>query len=156
MSKKSVVTKDITQRLKEKLPALLVLAVVIGGAWVMINQSINKSGSASVVDVKVPALSSIGRQGEKAFAANCASCHGQSAAGGDGGPPLVHKIYNPGHHADGAFSLALQRGVTQHHWQFGNMPPQPQVGAADTKAIIGYVRELQVANGIGYQPHRMR
>ncbi len=156
MSKKSVETKDITERLKEKLPALLVLAVVAGGAWVMINQSLDKSGSVSVINVKIPALSMIGQKGEKAFAANCASCHGQNAAGGDGGPPLVHKIYNPGHHADGAFSLALQRGVTQHHWRFGNMPPQPQVSASDTKAIIGYVRELQVANGIGYQSHRMR
>jgi hypothetical protein len=36
------------------------------------------------------------------------------------------------------------------------MPPQPQVSAADTKAIVSYVRELQVANGIGYQQHRMQ
>jgi mono/diheme cytochrome c family protein len=152
---KSAENTAITARLKAKLPALAVLAVVVGGAWVMINQSMQQSGSATV-EVNVPALSALGQQGEKAFAANCAECHGVNAAGGEGGPPLVHKIYNPGHHADGAFSLALQRGVSQHHWRFGNMPPQPQVSAADTGAIIRYVRELQVANGIGYEPHRMQ
>jgi len=116
---------------------------------VMINESMNQSGSAAMVDVKVPALSTFGQKGEKAFGDNCAACHGENAAGGSGGPPLVHKIYTPGHHADGAFNLALKRGVRQHHWRFGNMPPQPQVSAGDTRAIIGYVRELQRANGIG-------
>ncbi len=156
MNKKATKTTGLTEQLKGKLPVLLVLAVVVGGAWVMINQSKKMSGPAAVVDVKVPALSTIGQKGEKAFAANCAACHGGNASGGTGGPPLVHKIYNPGHHADGAFALALQRGVNQHHWRFGNMPPQPQVSAADTKAIVSYVRELQVANGIGYQQHRMQ
>ncbi len=155
MNKSSSENTTLAERIKAKLPALAVLAVVLGGAWVMISQSMQQD-SAALVDVRVPELSAIGRQGEKAFADNCAECHGGNAAGGPGGPPLVHKIYQPGHHADGAFSLALKRGVNQHHWRFGNMPPQPQVSALDTKAIIRYVRELQVANGIGYEPHRMR
>lgn len=155
MTKNPAENIGVAARLKAKLPALAVLAVVAGGAWIMISQSMQQSGAA-LVEVKVPALSMLGQQGEKAFAANCAACHGVNAAGGDGGPPLVHKIYNPGHHADGAFSLALQRGVSQHHWRFGNMPPQPQVSPAETNAIIRYVRELQAANGIGYEPHRMR
>ena len=67
----------------------------------------------------------------------------------------MHKIYNPGHHADGAFALALQRGVNQHHWRFGNMPPQPQVDDASISLIIRYVREVQIANGIVYQAHKM-
>ncbi|MDA1100039.1 MAG: cytochrome c [Proteobacteria bacterium] len=140
---------------REKRTALLVLSVVAGGVLVFIYQSSDRAGSA-LVEVKVPGLSAIGQQGEAAFAKNCAQCHGENAAGGTGGPPLVHNIYNPGHHADGAFRLALQRGVPQHHWRFGNMPPQRHVGKDDANAIIAYVRELQAANGIVYQPHRMR
>ncbi len=155
MSRKSATKIGLVERVKEKLPALLVLAVVVGGALVFIYQSSKQTGAA-LVDVKVPALSAIGQEGEAAFAENCAHCHGKNAAGGRGGPPLVHNIYNPGHHADGAFSRAMQRGVPQHHWQFGNMPPQPHVSKDAAKAIIAYVRELQAANGISYQPHRMR
>jgi len=148
MNRNSLKTTSISERIKGKLPGLLVLAVVVGGAWVMINESMDKGGSA-VVDVKVPVLSLVGQQGERAFAANCAACHGKNAAGGTGGPPLIHKIYVPGHHADGAFYLAFQRGVQQHHWRFGNMPPQPHIKKSDADAIIRYVREVQVANGIG-------
>lgn len=35
------------------------------------------------------------------------------------------------------------------------MPPQRQVSEEQTTAIVQYVRELQIANGISYQPHRM-
>jgi hypothetical protein len=66
----------------------------------------------------------------------------QHLAGTDKGPPLVHNIYNPGHHAAGAFFLAAKTGVRSHHWPYGDMPPQPQMS------------EAQVG-GIGYQPHRM-
>ena len=154
MNKNSAAKISLAERLREKLPALLVLAVVVGGVLVFIYQSSQRTGPA-LVDVKVPALSAIGLQGQSAYAENCAQCHGDNAAGGVGGPPLVHNIYNPGHHADGAFWIALQRGVPQQHWRFGNMPPQSHVSADTAKAIIAYVRELQIANGIGYQPHRM-
>lgn len=155
MKRKAVAKPSLAEQLREKLPALAVLGVVVGGALVFIFQSTNRAGSTASVDVKVPALSVIGQQGALAFAENCAKCHGDNAAGGPGGPPLVHKIYNPGHHGDGAFWLAMQRGVSQHHWRFGNMPPQPQISQDVAKAIVAYVRELQAANGIGYQPHRM-
>ena len=105
------------------------------------------SGGA-LVDVTMPELSRTAQAGQKAFAENCAACHGEAAGGTDQGPPLVHRIYRPGHHADAAFQLAAQRGVPQHHWNFGNMPPQPQVGERAILQIIEFVRELQVANGI--------
>jgi hypothetical protein len=35
------------------------------------------------------------------------------------------------------------------------MPPQPQVTGKEMATIIQYVRELQLANGITYRPHRM-
>jgi Asp-tRNA(Asn)/Glu-tRNA(Gln) amidotransferase B subunit len=67
----------------------------------------------------------------------------------------VHNIYNPGHHADQSFLLAAKRGVRRHHWPYGDMPKQPQVTNRELAAIVKYVRELQVANGITYKPHRM-
>ena len=63
--------------------------------------------------------------------------------------------YRPGHHGDAAFAMAVRNGVRQHHWRFGNMPPQPQVSDRELKAIVRYVREMQIANGIRYKPHRM-
>ena len=109
----------------------------------------------TTIDVTVPKLSRIAITGKTAFDANCAQCHGRNAAGTDKGPPLVHDIYNPGHHGDAAFLAAVRRGVPQHHWPFGNMPGQPQVSDADIASIVRYVRELQSANGITYRPHRM-
>jgi hypothetical protein len=44
--------------------------------------------------------------------------------------------------------LEAKRGVPQHHWNFGNMPPQPQVGKRSLQQVTAYVRELQRANGI--------
>ncbi|GIK80606.1 MAG: hypothetical protein BroJett024_17110 [Alphaproteobacteria bacterium] len=110
---------------------------------------------AGVIAVKAPELSAAARTGKSAFDANCASCHGQNAAGTDKGPPLIHDIYNPGHHADEAFFLAAKLGVRRHHWRFGDMPPQPQVSEEQMRAVVRYVREVQAANGIAYRPHRM-
>lgn len=105
-------------------------------------------GGGLTVSVKVPQLSALAVAGKDAFDANCALCHGPHAAGTDKGPPLVHAIYNDGHHVDETFVLAAKLGVRRHHWRYGDMPPQPQVTQDQLKAIIRYVRELQVANGI--------
>jgi mono/diheme cytochrome c family protein len=111
-----------------------------------------RSGSASV---RIPELSPVAALGQKAFDNNCASCHGEGGSGTDQGPPLIHDIYNPGHHADATFYAAARRGVRQHHWRFGNMPAQPQVSSSNMAAIIRYVREVQQANDISYRPHNM-
>ena len=103
----------------------------------------------SLAEVTVPQLTDIQMQGEAVFKTNCASCHGVNAAGKDGfGPPLVHKIYEPSHHGDMAFVLAVKQGVRAHHWKFGNMPPVAGVSDQEIQAIIAYVRALQRANGI--------
>ncbi len=143
--------------LSDKLPKYFVLAVFIAGAGVAIWQ-LAKSGdksTARTVNVKVPDLSAIAINGKTAFDANCAACHGQNAAGTDKGPPLIHNVYNAGHHSDAAFVIAAKIGVRQHHWPYGPMPPQPQVTEEQVTAIVQYVRELQAANGIDYRPHRM-
>lgn len=102
----------------------------------------------ATADATVPHLSDTAVQGEALFAANCSECHGLNAAGSSEGPPLVHKIYEPGHHADVSFLLAVRQGVRQHHWDFGNMDPVAGVSDQDVKNIVCYVRELQYANGI--------
>ena len=106
------------------------------------------SNDAAPLVVTVPTLSEKAQAGETAFNANCARCHGANAAGTGLGPPLVHNIYEPNHHQDFSFRNAVQNGVQAHHWQFGNMPPAPQVAEDDIERIICYVRELQRANGI--------
>lgn len=105
---------------------------------------------AAMVEVTLPdALSQEAQMGKQAFDAVCAECHGPNGAGKTGkGPPLIHKIYEPSHHGDMSFHLAVQNGVRAHHWKFGNMPPQDGLTRADVNAIVAYVREVQQANGI--------
>ena len=77
-----------------------------------------------------------------------AVCHGANATGIEQGPPLLHKIYESGHHPDASFQRAVKQGVMSHHWRFGHMPPVPGISRKDVAKIIVYVRELQRANGI--------
>lgn len=105
---------------------------------------------AAIVDVSLPAeFSANARIGQRAFEAKCAKCHGSNAGGKNGvAPPLVHRIYEPGHHGDMAFVIAAQNGVRAHHWRFGDMPPVEGLTRGDVMTIVAYVRELQRANGI--------
>jgi len=82
------------------------------------------------------------------FERRCSACHGIEAAGTDKGPPLVHRIYEPGHHGDQAFYRAVREGVRSHHWPFGDMAPVPGVSEDEIARIVAYVRKLQRANGI--------
>lgn len=98
--------------------------------------------------IMVPELTAAAQMGQIAFEAKCATCHGLKAAGTDKGPPLIHKIYEPSHHADFAFQRATRAGVQAHHWRFGNMPPVEGVTDKQIEWITRYVREMQRANGI--------
>ncbi len=60
----------------------------------------------------------------------------------------IHKIYEPSHHGDYAFQMAVTNGVQSHHWPFGNMPPVEGLTQGDVKNIVSYARALQRANGI--------
>ena len=86
--------------------------------------------------------------GEESFQNRCAVCHGQLADGTATGPPLVNRLYEIGHHPNFSFHNAVNKGVTAHHWNFGDMPPIPNVDSAEVDAIICHVRDLQRAEGI--------
>ena len=88
------------------------------------------------------------QQGQALYRASCVSCHGEAALGTAQGPPLVHIIYEPSHHADAAFILAAERGVRAHHWSFGDMPPRPEVSRMEVMEIVRYVRWLQREAGV--------
>ena len=136
------------------IAALVVAAVVIVGSIAP-----GLRGAAMMSDTArtlvVPKLSMRAEIGKAAYDGVCAACHGADGAGTDKGPPFVHPIYNPGHHADEAFFRAAHDGVRAHHWRFGDMPAQPEVSDQKIAAIVLYVRELQRANGIVRQEHRM-
>jgi mono/diheme cytochrome c family protein len=87
-------------------------------------------------------------EGEAKFNKFCSRCHGPQGQGTDFGPPLVHKIYEPNHHADMAFQRAAAQGVRAHHWKFGNMPKIDGVVPEDVSQIIAYIRWLQRQAGI--------
>jgi len=86
--------------------------------------------------------------GKQLFDANCARCHGVMGRGTDQGPPLVHQVYRPGHHADLAFHMAVKNGTRQHHWHFGDMPPVTGVTPEEVEHIVAYVRQEQRRSGI--------
>lgn len=142
-------------KISANLPAILVVAVLTLGVGVIVWQMVAPSTGEAIVRVSVPRLSAAAQAGKQAFDANCAQCHGNNGAGSDQGPPLVHDIYNPGHHGDQAFFVAVMRGVRRHHWRFGDMPPLTGVTREEIAAIIRYVREMQEANGIFRKPHVM-
>jgi mono/diheme cytochrome c family protein len=87
-------------------------------------------------------------EGERRYNPTCGPCHGSLATGSDAGPPLVHRIYEPSHHSDAAFRLAVTRGVRAHHWSFGNMPPIPEMDSTAIAGVTAYVRWLQQKAGI--------
>lgn len=131
----------------------LVIACVLLVATVLFSRGFGAQDQpvtgAALVNVIVPELSGTAKEGEALFNRSCASCHGTNAAGQDGvAPPLVHKIYEPGHHGDASFLIAARNGVRAHHWPFGNMPPVEGITDTEIENITVYVRELQRANGI--------
>lgn len=86
--------------------------------------------------------------GRALYDRHCARCHGPRGTGTDQGPPLVDRIYAPGHHPDAAFYRAVAHGVRAHHWHFGDMPALGGLSNAEVTAIIAYIRGLQRDAGI--------
>jgi len=86
--------------------------------------------------------------GKTMYETHCASCHGSDMMGTNVGPPFLHKIYEPSHHGDAAFQLAVASGVRAHHWEFGDMAPIPGITPDDVAHITAYIRVLQRRAGI--------
>lgn len=133
--------------------AVLVLAGIGGAAWWVWLPGATPGGgpdpALNMVSVRVPALTPREEAGAATFDASCAACHGAAGAGQEGrGPPLIHPIYEPGHHPDGAFYAAAQLGVHAHHWPFGDMTAVEGITEAEIDGIVAYIRALQRENGI--------
>jgi len=130
--------------------------IIIGLCWVFVSgcsengsnaQNSHASSSTILVSADAPLPKEL-TDGETKFNTFCSRCHGPQGKGTDNGPPLVHKIYEPNHHADMAFQRAAAKGVRAHHWEFGNMPKIEGVTSEEVTQIIGYIRWLQRQAGI--------
>ena len=110
----------------------------------------NKAFACALIATAVVAVACGSQQpsGQQLFAENCAACHGAAADGTNMGPPLVHRLYEPGHHSDFSFQNAVKNGVISHHWEFGDMPPVAGLSQEEVAQIIAYVRDLQREGGI--------
>ena len=89
--------------------------------------------------------------GAELYAAACAECHGADLRGTDRGPSHLSEVYEPNHHGDGAFHVAVLAGSPEHHWDFGPMPPVEGLSEQDVDAIVAYVREQQRLEG--FEPY---
>lgn len=137
----------------QKILVILVVIVLVAVAgWYQFGRAPVPhavAGGTIVPNITVPELAGNALIGSRIFAANCAACHGEKAGGLDGaGPPLVHKIYEPSHHGDASFLLAVRNGVRSHHWKFGNMAPVEGLSDADVAMVVEFVRAVQRENGV--------
>ncbi len=89
--------------------------------------------------------------GEAVYQANCASCHGADLRGSDEGPSLLSIVYEPNHHSDAAFVLAVRNGSQQHHWRFGDMEPVEGLTDEDIASLTAFVRDIQRVEG--FEPY---
>ncbi len=105
--------------------------------------------NTAMVAITLPEISGNAAIGQNIFESICAACHGAQGVGNsEAGPPLIHKIYEPGHHGDESFQRAVANGVRAHHWRFGDMPPVDGLTRGDVALVIDYIRAIQSANGI--------
>jgi mono/diheme cytochrome c family protein len=98
--------------------------------------------------VKLPKMTPTLNQGKVTYDDNCSGCHGENAAGTEIGPTFLQHVYRPGQHGNATFYGAVSRGVTAHHWEFGNMEPVEDLTVYDVKKVILYIRALQKMNGV--------
>ena len=130
---------------------ILSMAVLAGAIWFFYQpkeapqDQVTRKQAATIT---LPEFSPAAQTGLIYYQAKCAECHGQNGVGSDKGPPLIHRIYEPNHHADEAFQRAAKLGVQSHHWQFGDMPAVEGITRAEVTNIVTYIREVQAANGI--------
>ena len=135
------------------LLAVLVCVLLLGCSEAADDEySTSDTPDSQTASITVPDLSVVARTGAELFTANCSDCHGPTAGGSSQDPPLIDSTYEPGHHADFSFHVAVNQGSPQHHWPFGDMDPVPGLSPEEVDRIVCYVRELQYANGIFSDP----
>ena len=122
--------------------------VAIAAGWFILQEGKEGPRQGETASLMLPDLSPEQQTGRALFDANCTECHGQNALGSVRGPSLLHRIYEPSHHSDLAFLLAVRKGVRAHHWKYGNMPAIDGISDNEVVQITAYVRALQRANGI--------
>ena len=122
--------------------------VAIAAGWFILQEGKEGPRQGEAASLMLPDLSPQQQTGRALFDANCTECHGQNALGSVRGPSLLHRIYEPSHHSDLAFLLAVRKGVRAHHWKYGNMPAIDGIADNEVVQITAYVRALQRANGI--------
>lgn len=91
-------------------------------------------------------------EGEALYQASCSVCHGSDLRGTALGPSQLSVIYNPDHHGDGSYAVAVTAGVRAHHWSFGNMPSVDGVTEDDFDRILAFIRENQRVQGFEAYP----
>ena len=126
---------------------VVVVAVAVVGLGPQSDPAVQGSGNTGI-----PAQDgTLVAAGERLYQESCASCHGNDLRGTATGPSHLSIVYEPNHHGDAAFQLAVRNGVRQHHWPFGDMEPIPGLTDDDVGSIIAYVRERQRING--FEPY---
>jgi mono/diheme cytochrome c family protein len=123
-------------------------ALAVGATLLVVVVGCGADDDLGVDDGGTASAAADTERGAELWTTNCAVCHGPAGEGTTIGPPLVHEIYEPGHHSDESFQVAVAEGVPQHHWEFGPMPALPGLDRADVADITAYVRELQREAGI--------
>ena len=73
----------------------------------------------------------------------CAECHGVDLRGTDKGPSQLSIIYEPNHHGDYAYRVAIREGTREHHWWYGDMPPVEGITDLEIEKVISYIRAEQ-------------
>ena len=83
-------------------------------------------------------------QGKSSYQSHCMKCHGINLLGTTRGPSLLDNVYNPSHHSDLSFYIAVKNGVKQHHWKFGDMPMITGLTPERVSDIVSYIRWMQI------------
>lgn len=81
--------------------------------------------------------------GAAAYQQYCAECHGFDLRGTDKGPSQLSIIYEPNHHSDYAYRVAIREGTREHHWWFGDMPPVEGITDLEIEKVISFIRAEQ-------------
>lgn len=115
------------------------------------SETIDQTTAPASIEQDVPASTEQAAPGAELYAASCAECHGADLKGTDEGPSLLSIVYEPGHHSDAAFVVAVRNGARSHHWDFGPMLPVDGLSDGDISAIVAYVRSVQSEQG--FEPY---